>query len=538
MLFHDVKQLVKHRVGQRKNAREERTHRRAAVARVSPSEPPVSRYAGGMQSRIRRVLDKLAQVRKLAPETFGAAGHGFVLAPPLPEAQVAAFERQHGVALPADFRRFLTEAGASGAGPYYGLLPMAEWSSALLGDKQVPDWLARPFLFAPDTPRDEATYERLTTDVAEPFQGAIVNQGCAYYGALVVSGPHAGRVVYLNLDGGTPFFVENPDFLSWYERWLDELSWGHQHFWFGTDMAGSEAELRAVAADPTAPRRVEALGAMFRLPRLEDATGAVIADGLVDGQPRVRKLALALVEKFKVRGCEAAVRRSLDDAEGANRVAALLACKALGVEWQGWARSALHDPDPAVVTRAIRELADAKAVRSEELVPLLDAAEASIVTAVLQALQYHRSAAAVDALLARTRVAKPDPLPALIAHVRAGVMSAAQLEAAFAVVWARWQAEPITLTTAGLCAFLGRHPQALDAVLAGLQHPDGYTRFDMATALGNQLSAKAAELPILRAALEALASDPTMPRRPNMSTAWSVGESAKKALAKILARKE
>ena len=80
-----------------------------------------------LDPRVARILDKLARVRARGVATFGAEAHGFVLAPPLAEAEVRALEAAHGIALPEDYRTFLLQAGASGAGPYYGLLPPARW---------------------------------------------------------------------------------------------------------------------------------------------------------------------------------------------------------------------------------------------------------------------------------------------------------------------------------------------------------------------------------------------------------------------------
>lgn len=68
-------------------------------------------------ARIARILGKLAEVRARGPETFGSPKHRFVLGPPLGEDELRDFERAHGVTLPADFRAFVTQAGASGAGP-------------------------------------------------------------------------------------------------------------------------------------------------------------------------------------------------------------------------------------------------------------------------------------------------------------------------------------------------------------------------------------------------------------------------------------
>lgn len=57
---------------------------------------------------------------------FGAVGHKFVLNPVLSETEVQAFETMHRISLPADYRRFLTQVGNGGAGPYYGIFPLGQ----------------------------------------------------------------------------------------------------------------------------------------------------------------------------------------------------------------------------------------------------------------------------------------------------------------------------------------------------------------------------------------------------------------------------
>src|SRR5512142_2282534 len=68
----------------------------------------------------------LAQLRAARADTFGATSHLFLLNPPLPEADVISFERRHKVSLPDDYRRFITEIGNGGAGPYYGVFPFGK----------------------------------------------------------------------------------------------------------------------------------------------------------------------------------------------------------------------------------------------------------------------------------------------------------------------------------------------------------------------------------------------------------------------------
>src|SRR5215510_742048 len=98
-------------------------------------------------SSIRAALQRLQAAQ---PDVFGAEAHGFALNTPLAEADVAAIERQHGITLPADYRRFITEVGNGGAGPSYGVFPLGYLDD---GSADVQPWgdfvgtLAEPFRF-------------------------------------------------------------------------------------------------------------------------------------------------------------------------------------------------------------------------------------------------------------------------------------------------------------------------------------------------------------------------------------------------------
>lgn len=62
----------------------------------------------------------LANLREADTRTrvFGSRSHRYALGPPVPEATLGAWERQHGIELPADYRAFLLELGNGGAGPF------------------------------------------------------------------------------------------------------------------------------------------------------------------------------------------------------------------------------------------------------------------------------------------------------------------------------------------------------------------------------------------------------------------------------------
>lgn len=50
----------------------------------------------------------------------------------------------------------------------------------------------------------------------------IESQGDTYFTYLLVAGPDRGRVVYIEYERSWIFFPREPDFLSWYTRWLRE----------------------------------------------------------------------------------------------------------------------------------------------------------------------------------------------------------------------------------------------------------------------------------------------------------------------------
>ncbi len=105
------------------------------------------------------------------------------------------------------------------------------------------------------------------------FQGALTinHHGDSCYGLLVVTGPHRGRVMYVDADttAGAPYFVAHQDFLSWYERWLDELLAGWEVSCFGFGHPGTEQELREIVAHTTDESlRAEALLSLRRIPKL------------------------------------------------------------------------------------------------------------------------------------------------------------------------------------------------------------------------------------------------------------------------------
>lgn len=195
------------------------------------------------------IIQALANLRDRPPPPFGADHHAFRTEPPLSESFIIAFEQQHQIALPREYRNFLTSVGNGGAGPFYGVFPLGRvddgfnlrtWTATDVGV------LSKPFLFqkawndltakpADDLlVQNEAEYwKQEEAFEAAYWSTALVNgtipvchQGCALRTLLAVTGPQAGflwddrRSEYAGLQlvrlvDGTP-----ATFLGWYNEWL------------------------------------------------------------------------------------------------------------------------------------------------------------------------------------------------------------------------------------------------------------------------------------------------------------------------------
>ncbi|RZJ92286.1 MAG: SMI1/KNR4 family protein [Hymenobacter sp.] len=240
-------------------------------------------------AQIARIKTKIPRARAADPrrKVFGANGHRYQLAGPVPIADLLALEQRYGISLPDDYRRFMQEIGP-GAGPFYGLHNPCQHATDLVTDPRAlqqpshwkpgmseEEWTALTLPFEPEDMSD-TDFEQATDAL---FAGLLPlgPQGCTYYHALVVSGEHRGRVVNLDEERYLPKFAYESNFLDWYERWLDEILDGtllsERAGWFGYRRGGTEAELLAGFRAATDPRQQrEYLTGLTRLPAVSPAT--------------------------------------------------------------------------------------------------------------------------------------------------------------------------------------------------------------------------------------------------------------------------
>jgi HEAT repeat protein len=451
----------------------------------------------------------------------------------LTEAAVSAFESRHGIRLPEDYRCFLLEAGGSGAGPYYGILPLEralDLATTVSGNVSD-DYLAKPFPLFPGMPAEEDWHETLHISRDEQFQGsiAIAHQGCSYYCLLVVSGPFRGRVVYICEDGGTPYFVRSPDFLTWYERWLDELLWGYDTSWFGVGLPGREDDMvKVLESDGTsASRRSDALRTLWRIPALSGSTMIVVRRMLSDPSADVRCKAVHLVGKHVGQSAVDDIRQLLHDPEASVRKAALTALKDLpAAVWQSDARAALRDSDHEVVFYAMCRLKDAGLLVKLDLIPLFQSADPQVRSHAAWA-----SSAVKDETCIPPEVLLHDPDSRVRRYAilgQEGEEGREKVPALIALLEHETSLELIDCIIRVLGKLKDR--RAVPALIELTNHKDGFVRQNAARSLGNLGDNRA--IP----ALKALLSDQEKPSRRNedntggMSSTYSVGHVAKEAL--------
>jgi HEAT repeat protein len=170
--------------------------------------------------------------------------------------------------------------------------------------------------------------------------------------------------------------VHDPDFLSWYERWLDELLGGYETSWFGFGPGGGEDEFFQILDDSQSSDNVkaEAARAFSRLPRLSNVATSRIPKYLCHPAAGVRAEACATVGAFELRDAEEEVARLLEDPSSDVRREAVRTVMKLNPG--RWTEAVLcrlrEDSGENVVTSAFFSLKDQGALSKEELLRIVE----------------------------------------------------------------------------------------------------------------------------------------------------------------------
>ncbi|WP_080753707.1 SMI1/KNR4 family protein [Janthinobacterium lividum] len=275
--------------------------------------------------QIQRIKTKLTNAQKADKElkVFGADSHQYRIKPPAPEREVRAFEERFSLVLPECYRSFLTSLGNGGqstcgsaAGPFYGIYPLGHGVDELA--ERPASHLNKPAIINPAMTDEE--WERLMERIKdddeisdeeyekerEKIYGGLLpigSQGCTCIHALVLNGPHAGRVVNLDIDLQRPQFAFEMNFLDWYERWLDEVIAGYLTeggpTWFGYTMRGDDNQLmHAYAKANNRDTKLEALKGLTKPATATDENCRKLLELCGEEDAEIRRLALAMLTKF------------------------------------------------------------------------------------------------------------------------------------------------------------------------------------------------------------------------------------------------
>jgi hypothetical protein len=134
---------------------------------------------------------------------FGASVHRYELAPPLDAAAVAALEHRLDAALPDDLRALVSELGAGGAGPGYGIIPVDAAGSLVAAPAGAPWSRGLP----------------------------LAHLGCGYLAVVALDGSARGEVWIDARAIGVVRRIQ-PDATALYLDWIDRLAharWPEPH---------------------------------------------------------------------------------------------------------------------------------------------------------------------------------------------------------------------------------------------------------------------------------------------------------------------
>ncbi|MEC8830956.1 MAG: SMI1/KNR4 family protein [Bacteroidota bacterium] len=188
---------------------------------------------------------KLAKEKDINYQVFGAGYHNYEIFPPLTIENVEAFEKAFQIQLPECYKAFVLNVvnggpsfRHSGTGPSYGIYPLGQSIDDLIY-ADVEKYLKYPCVLYPGITEDQWTElidfmendEDISDEEFDELNGKLYgglmplgSQGCSLIHALVLNGPHKGKVVNMDRGGDAlPSFSKEKNLLDWYEKWLDTI---------------------------------------------------------------------------------------------------------------------------------------------------------------------------------------------------------------------------------------------------------------------------------------------------------------------------
>lgn len=166
-----------------------------------------------MWEQTRKKIEQLSLLDKQR-QVFGAQSHDYRLYPTLTAEQISQFEGWLGASFPAELRAFYSEVGNGVAGPHYGLLE----AGSVTGYRQrEPYTEAARLRSMSGRESDDGYFEVNKSEITGLI--TIIEEGCGHETCLITTGPRAGEVVQVSLEGYVYETAKN--LIQVYQRWLD-----------------------------------------------------------------------------------------------------------------------------------------------------------------------------------------------------------------------------------------------------------------------------------------------------------------------------
>jgi hypothetical protein len=145
----------------------------------------------------------------------------------LSESEIIAFESNHRVSLPEDYRNFLLKIGNGGDGPpYYKWLPLGKAS----GDsneieKEIWEgfiYINKEFPYSESWCWEDQESEDFEKKIESAYFGSVMlgTDGCGMNWLLIVTGESHGEIWQIS-DAGIIRCEPKMNFTEWYEYWLE-----------------------------------------------------------------------------------------------------------------------------------------------------------------------------------------------------------------------------------------------------------------------------------------------------------------------------
>ncbi len=198
-----------------------------------------------IDERIEKIIKKMDRLSEKHPK-FNCGAFPPKWDKPLSETTVANYEKENGIILPKDYRRFITSVAGSGTQPFYGLYSLIKNEITVAVNQKFPYTVRKPLNVEE---LSDTAYNAFLEKETDKGYVPLCHEGCGMYSILIVNTDDEetyGTVWYYDLSNDAGIFpLVNPinhktmGFLDWLEYYADKtLELNDDDFFSYGELAG------------------------------------------------------------------------------------------------------------------------------------------------------------------------------------------------------------------------------------------------------------------------------------------------------------